>query len=195
MRISPRIDLAPGDRKFINAAASSLALEQEAARLALERSSNQAVRTFASEVVARNKSAGAELASLAERKAASDALGMSPQHAEILTSLAGTKGVAFDRAFAVQLGLQAPEDLVITFNRIARESSDGDMRAYAEKLLPSLRTHQREAVQMARAAGAPRHRVQAAQDLLPPDPARDAAKDAAKDAAQREGSTRSDESR
>lgn len=177
MRISPRLsDLAPGDRKFITAAASSLALEEEAARLALERSNNQAVRTFAGGVVARNKNAGAELASLAARKDASDAVALSPQHAEILAGLASTKGVAFDRAFAVQLGLQAPEDLVITFNRIARESSDGDMRAYAERLLPVLRSHQREAVQMARAAGAPRHRVQAAQDLLPPDPVKDAAK-------------------
>lgn len=178
LRIAPRSELAPGDRKFIQAAASSLEMEKEAARLALERSRNEAVRTFAHRVVERNEWAKQELESLAQSKSATDAITLMPEHAEILSSLASTSGNSFDRAFAVQVGLQTPEETVLMFNRMSRESSDKEIRAYAERVLPTLRTHQRQALQMARAAGAPRHRVEAVEDLLPPDPVRDAAKPA-----------------
>ncbi|PWW45551.1 putative outer membrane protein [Melaminivora alkalimesophila] len=132
---------AHADAAFMNQAAQNGHLEVEAARLALQKSQNPEVREFAQRMIDDHTKAAQELGALATAKNHSLPDGPSLLQKGKL-KLLGTHGdEKFDRSYIEDLGPKAHRETIELFEKGAREAHDPDVRAYAEKTLPTLREH------------------------------------------------------
>jgi len=116
-------------------AAQSDAFEISSSQLALQRSRNPAIRTFARRMIR-------------DHSMTSQALGVPPgtavaldaRHATMLNQLAPASGPAFDAAYA-QMQVMAHQEAVGMFAAYAQGGADPAMRAFAQQVLPSLQMH------------------------------------------------------
>jgi len=129
-------------------AAQSDAFELSSSQLALQRSRNPAVRTFARRMIR-------------DHSMTSQALGIPPgtavaldaRHATMLNQLAPASGRAFDAAYA-QMQVMAHQEAVGMFAAYAQGGLDPAMRAFAQQVLPSLQMHLAMASRLAGRHGA-----------------------------------------
>jgi putative membrane protein len=156
------------DRDFLTMALSIGAMELEASRLALERSKNQQVRTFAQRMVDEHSKTNESLHAVAMSVGMTDLpSAMMSAHRDPLERLRALQGQAFDREYAVQVGVAGHAEALALFNRASNEGSHQHVKTFAEKALPVLRDHLQEAQAVAKAVGVPADRLKAASE--PPD--------------------------
>jgi putative membrane protein len=129
------------DREFLEQAAQNGHAEISASRLALEKSRNEQVRAFAQRMIDDHTRANEELKALATAKQYEP-----PTEPSILQKgkemlIAGLSDDNFDRRYVNQIGVEAHEDTVELFEKAAREAQDAEVKAFATRLLPSLREH------------------------------------------------------
>lgn len=133
--------LSAKDAAFLKQVAENNLAEIESGKLALEKSTDTRIQTFARQMVDDHGKAGAELANLAASKGF--ALPTAPtliQQGKL--KLLGTAGGGeFDRVYAETQGLQAHRDTIQLFENMAQEAQDPAVRAFAVKTLPTLRHH------------------------------------------------------
>jgi putative membrane protein len=65
---------------------------------------------------------------------------LDPKHQELLNDLTKLKEVAFDKAYAKDM-VAGHEKAVELFENEAKHGGDADVKAWAEKCLPTLREH------------------------------------------------------
>jgi putative membrane protein len=132
------------DSFMMNAAASGMA-EVMLGNLALQKSQNEQVKSFAQQMVTDHTAANEELKALAASK--NVALPTTPEakHTSALNKLNGLSGTEFDKAFMKQM-VKDHEAAVKLFSREAEKGDDADTKAFAAKTLPTLQNH----LQMAR---------------------------------------------
>ncbi|MDB5817456.1 MAG: rane protein, partial [Rhizobacter sp.] len=58
-----------------------------------------------------------------------------------LDRMAQLQGNAFDTAFVQTVGIKAHREDVVMFERVSKTSKDADVKAFATKMLPTLREH------------------------------------------------------
>jgi putative membrane protein len=156
------------DRDFLSMAASSGTMEVEASRLALERSKNQQVRTFAQRMVDEHSKTNESLHAVAMSVGMTDLpSAMMATHSGHLERLRALQGQAFDREYAAQVGVAGHTEALALFDRASSEGSHQHIKTFAEKTLPALRDHLQEAQSVAKAVGVPADRLKAASQ--PPD--------------------------
>jgi putative membrane protein len=155
--------VAVADRDFVSRAVSNGMLEIEASQLALERSKSNEVRAFAQRMVDEHKKAHDQL------KAAASSGGikhlpptMLVTHNAHLDFLRTQNGLAFDREYAAQIGVAAHTEALTVFERAAQDAASSELRTYAEKSLPMLQDHLKQAQSLAKAVGVPADRMKAA---------------------------------
>lgn len=131
-----------GDEKFIKEATASGLAEVNLSRFAVKLAMRQEVREFAQHMIDDHTKANTELLTLVNRKglgrAAAD--GMKPEHQELANRLAKLKGEEFDRVYMKQM-VKDHEDAVKLFERQAKDGKDADLKAFADKTLPTLKDH------------------------------------------------------
>jgi len=132
--------LSAEDRNFVTQAASSGRFEVESSQLALQKTQDAEHRQFAQKMIDDHTRANRELESLASRKGISLDASMASRHATMLDRLRGLNANEFDREFH-QVQIEAHREAIQLFERASRESSDGDLRAFAQRTLPTLRAH------------------------------------------------------
>jgi putative membrane protein len=154
--------LAILDRDFVTLASSAGALEIDASRLALERSSDNDVRAFALRMVDEHAAASKELQGHVARLGLPAASQMLPMHGEELQRLRALRGELFDREYVAQVGIAAHVEAIAVFERAATTVADDQLRAYAEKTVAVLRKHLQMAEKLAQDIGVPADRLQAA---------------------------------
>jgi putative membrane protein len=164
---TPGSTIAASDREFITLAASSGALEVETGRLALEKSKNANVRTFAQHMVDGHSTTSESLRQVASAVRAAPAVTMAPPHAAHLEKLRALSGAEFDREYAAQIGVAAHQEAVALFERASREAANADVRGFAEKTLPALRNNLQDGQTLAKNVGVPAERMKTANS--PPD--------------------------
>ena len=124
---------------FIERASAASAAEIELGMLALKESKSNEVKQFAQHMIDDHKAANVELQQIAESKNAefnnSPSL-LNKTKKEIMEMREGT---SFDLAYASNQ-VRAHEQTVDLFTRASR-SSDPDIKAYADKYLPTLKSH------------------------------------------------------
>ena len=137
--------LAHGDKEFIENAAQSGLFEVEQSQLALTRTQDAGVKTFAQQMVDDHTKANQELMSLAQSKGAKvpDKPSMT-QRGKI--DLLKTHKTAFDKNYA-ESQVNAHESTIKLFRKEASDGKDADLKAWASKTLPALEHH----LQMAQA--------------------------------------------
>ncbi|MEP6609083.1 MAG: DUF4142 domain-containing protein [Burkholderiaceae bacterium] len=159
--------MAAADREFFILASSGDMLEIESGRLALDKSQNANVRSFAQKMVDDHTRAGEDLRQAATSAGMAPPTAMSPPHSVHLERLRGLAGAEFDREYAAQIGVAAHQEAVALFERALREAANPDVRALAEKGVSGKREHLELAQTLAKTVGVGADRLKLA--MAPPD--------------------------
>jgi putative membrane protein len=135
------------DYKFIHDAAQGGLLEVKLGELAKEKGSIQSVKEFGDRMIKDHSKANDELKQLATQKGAAipDQLGRHEEreweHMQKLT------GKDFDKAYADHMLKDHKKDIK-EFQDAAKDAQDADVKAFAQKTLPTLQQHEQLAEQM-----------------------------------------------
>lgn len=133
--IPAEIDL---DRFLREAAAGGLA-EVELGQLAMRQGHSEAVRGFGSKMVDDHRRANAEIRELAVSHAVELPHTLDAEKTQDLHRLRELDGAAFDEAYMRQM-VEDHRETIMLYER-AQRSSHADVRAFAERTLPTLREH------------------------------------------------------
>jgi len=144
---------AGADRAFANQAAMGGAAEVEAGRLAQEKGANAAVKQFGARMVEDHGKAGAELKQIADAKSITLPNAPDATHQSAMQRLQKLSGAGFDHAF-MQMMVRDHEKVVAAFDKEAKSGKDPELKAFAAKTLPTLRTHLQMARELNTGAGA-----------------------------------------
>ncbi|SEL06203.1 putative membrane protein [Roseateles sp. YR242] len=138
---APASKVTHKDAAFLKQAAENGHAEVEGSKLALQKSSNADVKTFAQQMVDDHTKAGDELAALAASKGVEVSKDPSVLQKGKLKMLGARDGASFDRHYAESVGVAAHKDTIKLFEKAAKESDDADVKAFAAKTLPTLQHH------------------------------------------------------
>ncbi len=136
----PYYNFNPADRDFVRTVAEANLAETDAGRLALGKTNNADIKQFAQHMMDDHTKANAELRVLADKKGVPLPAVTDEDHRKDAARMAELKGVDFDRAYAAAM-LSDHQKAVALFEQHPRKGKDADVRAYAEKTLPTLRKH------------------------------------------------------
>ncbi|ACO45154.1 DUF4142 domain-containing protein [Deinococcus deserti] len=133
------------DVLFMESATISNLTEIATSRLALQRSTNPAVRAFAQRMIAEHTMAQAELNRIASTRGIRLTDKPGPEQRLMANKLATLTGAAFDAMYKrVQvLGHQMTLDLIMAYRTIGRDQM---ALAYAAKMQPAVEMHLRDAM-------------------------------------------------
>jgi putative membrane protein len=136
--------LSPVDRGFMLEAASGGVAEVELGRLAVQRAASDVVRQFGQRMMTDHGAANQELMQLAQQKGVMLPQQPDAKHRAAIDRLAALTGAQFDQAYMAEMMRDHQADAVV-FEREVREGQDADLRAWASKVLGTVREHQRVA--------------------------------------------------
>jgi putative membrane protein len=137
---APQAAQAQGDKAFVTTVAQANFAEVDAGKLALKKSSNAEVKRFAQHMIDDHTQANAELSDLAHKKGFDMPTEADEAHQKVAARLAEMSGAEFDRAYAAMM-VADHQKVVSMFETYSSEASDPDVRAFAKKMLPTLRDH------------------------------------------------------
>lgn len=140
-------DDAEDDADFMVKAASGGMMEVELGRMALQKATDPNVKKFAQKMVDDHTKANEELKALAAKKNITLPTTPGDEAQEHINDLAKYSGAEFDKEYLELMHKDHQEDLDL-FKEAAEDAEDADVKAYAAKTLPVLRTHHQMAEQM-----------------------------------------------
>jgi predicted outer membrane protein len=154
------------ERRFLKDAAATSRFETDASRLALARSNDPGVRSFAAVLIKHNASAGPALQSMLHGRGLAPPMLANDQR-KTLNRLAKLSGARFDREYMQGVGLKQRRSDLLSYERAGLAVNEPALKAWIAATLPALRDHlamvERIASSGARSAGAPGTRAAAAQ--------------------------------
>ncbi len=134
------------DADFLVKAASGGMLEVQLGQMAQEKASSQSVKDFGKQMVTDHTKANEELKALAAQKNITLPTTVSNDHQEHIDKLAKLSGTEFDEEY-MQLMTKDHHKDVALFEEAAEDAKDPDIKAFAAKTLPTLKTHMQMAEQ------------------------------------------------
>jgi len=127
--------LSAQDKSFVSDAAKAGMSEVHMGKLGLEKASSAAVKTFSQRIINDHTKANEELTAIATRK------GMTMPGDHSMPGMLNLKsGESFDHSFAKQ-AVEDHQKAVELFEKEANSGSDPDVKAFAKRTLPTLRSH------------------------------------------------------
>ena len=141
-------DLAPADKEFVSDAGMAGLAEVQMANLALQKAVSADVRSFAQQMVTDHSASNAELAHLATAKGLALPTELAGEAKSGLDHLSSISGAEFDSAY-MQHMVADHEKAVSLFDRASTAAGDADIKAFANKMLPTLQGHQTRAREIA----------------------------------------------
>lgn len=149
LAVNVHADTVPGkDKSFMVKAAEAGNAEIAASKVALEKSTNPAVKDFAQKMIEQHTQVGDQLKQLASTKDVS--LPSEPtvgQRAKIAV-LDKLSGATFDKRYAGMIGVTAHKDAVKLFQKASTSAQDPDVKSFAAKTLPGLQEHLQMATEL-----------------------------------------------
>jgi putative membrane protein len=133
--------LSDSDQRFVNSAAMSGMLEEEAAKLAADKATQPQVKEFANTLLKHHQNANDELKALAKSKGISYPQALSTTQSAQVQSMASLQGTEFDNRFVSQVGVQGHQSAIALYEGAAAGAQDREVQAWAAKSLPTLREH------------------------------------------------------
>lgn len=128
------------DAEFAVKAASGGMMEVELGRMAQEKSQNQAVKDFGAMMVKDHSKANEELKALAASKNIILPATLGEDHQKHVDELAKLSGKEFDKKYVSMMVDDHKED-VDDFKEAAVSAKDPEIKAFAEKTVPTLQEH------------------------------------------------------
>ena len=132
------------DATFVTKAAQGGMAEVELGKLATQTASNDKVKQFGQRMVDDHTKAGDELKAIAAQKGMTIPSDLSSKDAATKNRLSGLNGAAFDRAYMQDMVNDHKADIA-EFQKEADHGTDPDVKAFAQKTLPTLQEHLRMA--------------------------------------------------
>lgn len=126
--------------RFLKEAAAAGRFESEASRLALAKSSRPGVRSFAATLVNHHTSVGNELVHMLHVRGMAPPM-LSNDQRKALNRLAKLQGAKFDREYLEEVGLKTQQEDLQVFERARIATRDPQLKAWIERMLPTLRYH------------------------------------------------------
>lgn len=127
---------------FWKKAAEGGMAEVELSKVALTKAQNADVKKFAEMMVADHGKANDELKALASKKNVSLPASLDPAHKMTQEKLEGMSGAGFDKAY-VEAMVKDHADAVNLFQAQADGGTDKELKEFASKTLPTLKSHQK----------------------------------------------------
>ena len=145
------------DRKFVMSAARGGELEVTLGKLAVEKATSEDVKKFGQTMVDDHSKANEELKALAESKKID--LTKAQENAKkrgdgISQKFRKLEGAEFDKAYMAVMVKDHEQD-VKEFEKQAKSGEDADIKAFAEKTLPTLQSHLTTAKEIQEKVGKP----------------------------------------
>ena len=137
--------VGPADRAFMADAAVGGLFEVAAGKLAAERGSDSGVKDFGKMLMDDHGAANKALNELAAARSITLPSRLPKNQQSTLRRLARAPAGKFDRQFVQQIGIEDHERDIRKFEDAARTARDPEVKAFAEKSLPTLRKHHAEA--------------------------------------------------
>jgi putative membrane protein len=128
------------DSKFAVMAASGGMMEVQLGELAQQKAASQRVKDFGAMMVRDHTKANDELKNLAGMKNITVPPAPGEDHMDQITNLSKKSGREFDREYMKMMVDDHQED-IDEFEKCSNNSKDADLKAFAAKTLPVLRTH------------------------------------------------------
>jgi putative membrane protein len=145
--------LSKADRDFVTKAAQDGMAEVALGELGTRQASNNDVKQFAQRMVDEHSKANNELKELASKKGITIPSEIPGKHKSTHDRLAKLSGADFDREF-MRAMVKDHDRAVALFEKQSRSGSDPELKAWAEKTLPTLREHQQLARDLSGRLGA-----------------------------------------
>jgi putative membrane protein len=133
---------ATPDQAFLEEAAQGQVAQVEFGKLARDRATRAAIRKFAQQMIDDHRNASKELTNLADNKGLTLPKRMSKKDRALYDRLAERRGIDFDIEYIRRM-VAAHVLTVGKFEAEARDGRDVDVRAFANKNLPTVREHLR----------------------------------------------------
>jgi putative membrane protein len=137
--------VSEADRAFMMEAAAGGMAEVEMGRLAASKGASAAVREFGKRMVRDHSKANAQLMRLAKAKAVTLPTGITDQQQQDKVKLSNLSGADFDREY-MSMMVEDHNNDVKAFEDKAGNADDADLKAFVVKTLPTLKMHQRMAI-------------------------------------------------
>ena len=134
-------NIAATDRKFMQAAARAGLAEVEAGKLASSKGSSDQVKKFGQQMANDHGKNNDELRQIAKSKGVTLPDAPDATHQRALKKLQTTSGTNFDRDYAKQAGVKDHEAAKKLFSNEAKNGRDPELKAFAEKTLPTIDHH------------------------------------------------------
>lgn len=139
------------DQRFVQHAAMGNRMEVELGELAEDKAQNDQVQQLAERIKDDHERANQELQSMVSGDVMRASQPM-PEHDQVRQKLEGLTDAAFDRAYVEEM-IKHHEKDIAEFERAA-QSSNEQVRAFAQKTLPTLRMHLEQSQQAQKQLGA-----------------------------------------
>jgi len=129
-----------GDLTFVIDAAPSGMGEIELGKLAASKAQSADVKAFGQKMVEDHSKAIEDVKTLMIQKKVLLPSDMMPTHIETMNNLSKLSGADFDKEY-VKAMVQAHEKDVAAYENVSKTAADADVKAFAAKRLPTLKTH------------------------------------------------------
>lgn len=128
------------ERRFLREAAAASRLESEASRMALAKSNNPGVRSFAATLINHHAAAGVTLQHMLYNRGMAAPMLANDQR-KTLNRLAKLSGAKFDREYMEEVGLKYQQDDLQGYEKAALSARDPMLKGWLVRTLPTLRYH------------------------------------------------------
>lgn len=135
-----RPNIAADDRGFVMQAAAGGLAEVKLGEMAQRKGASEAVKRFGAQMVADHSKANDELKQVAAAKGLQPPAALDQKHAAVAARLDKLSGAEFDREY-IRAMLDDHRQTVALFERQAAQGRDAELKAFAQKTLPTLRQH------------------------------------------------------
>jgi putative membrane protein len=150
--VAGRPDVPTPDQRFVMNTNWVGIAEVELGKLASEKAMNADVKSFGQRMVTDHGKAGDELKTLAQSKGITLPTDMDAKHKALRDRLIKMSGEAFDHAYIAAM-VNGHREAVAAFRAEARSGKDPDIKAWAEKTLPTVSDHLKVAQSLNKAVG------------------------------------------
>lgn len=130
---------AVDSKSFVTTAAQDGMTEVAAGRVALSKSQDASIRSFAQRMVTDHGKANAELESIAKSKGIEVPKKLDAKHQGMVDSLSAKAGSEFDREYSQHMNMDHSK--AIALFESAAKTTDPELASFARKTLPTLKEH------------------------------------------------------
>ena len=133
-------DLSAKDKTFVSKAAQGGMTEVALGKIAEKNAASADVKAFGAMMVTDHTKAGDELKAVAAKIGATVPAKLNKKHQEMVDEMTSMSGAAFDKHYVAGM-VKDHEKTIADFEMEAKDGENADLKAFAEKTLPTLKMH------------------------------------------------------